>query len=85
MKVAVENGLEAIRQTLEAAGHSVVPLYGFSGAVDAIVYERAQLTKLRSAVQNSSGSSGIFLICAQHMSAAEILQALETRSYGAIF
>lgn len=86
MTVAVEESLQEVIRVLRKAGHKVVPLYGHQTPVDAIVYKDESLMRIMPSLQNRAESnSGIFMVCAGHMTPNEILQSLETRSYGSIF
>ena len=86
MIVAIETGMEEIKQVLEGAGHKVVPLYGHHSAIDAIVYQEEQVFTLQSFPENFSGKTGgILMVCARGISAQEVLNAVENRCYGTIF
>ncbi len=86
MIVAMEEGLNLLRQAVEGAGHTVVPLYGYSGAVDAIVYQNGDMTDLTPAAQNFNGDGrGIFVVCARHMTESEVVTALKAKSYSGLF
>ncbi len=81
MTIALEEKLFTFRPMLEQAGHRVVPLYGFSGAVDAIVYDTESM--LNFSMQNiATNDSGILVICAHNISSSRLLKILEEKSYG---
>ncbi|MBE7048509.1 MAG: hypothetical protein E7393_03965 [Ruminococcaceae bacterium] len=86
MIIAVENGMSALKQKLRDKGHRVVPLYGYNGAVDAIVYEWEPMTQLMPAAENfTQDGSGIFVVCGRNMTTEEIVHAIELKSYGGVF
>ncbi len=86
MIIAIETGMEEIKQILEGAGHKVVTLYGHHGAIDAMVYKEEQVFSRQSFPENFSGNHrGIFMVCARGLSAEEVLYAVENRCYGTIF
>ncbi len=80
MIIALEESLSAFRSILEQAGHRVVPLYGFYGAVDAVVYDKENM--LSHSTNSIINESGIFMICAHGLSSNQLLKILEERTYG---
>ncbi len=85
MIIAIEDGLDKIKKSLEESGHLVVPLYGYVGSLDVIIYKEAELQQIFATENYIANSQGILMICVGHMSQEEVLQAVENRSYGTIF
>ncbi len=77
MIVALESGLEHLKEFLETKGHVIVPLYGEQRAVDAVIYERESMAELTLSLQNYAGlEGGIFMVCARGLSPAQVADAL---------
>ncbi|MBR5236471.1 MAG: YkuS family protein [Clostridia bacterium] len=86
MIIAMEQGMDALQTLLKEAGHVVVPLFGYKGAVDAVVYKEINILEASSGLQNfASEDRGVLMICARHMSDTEIFKALETKCFSQIF
>jgi len=85
MIVAVEEGLKEVKEGLRSAGHQVVPLYGYTGAVDAAVFCDAPLIRIQPESQNFSDKNrGIFMLSARGLSVGEVLSRLEQKSIDGI-
>ncbi len=86
MIIAMEQGMESLCGRLKEAGHVVVPLFDYTGAVDAVVYKETNILEASLGLQNFANEDrGILMICARHMSDQEIFKALETKRYSQIF
>ncbi len=81
MTVALERELISMSALLESAGHRVVPLYGYNGSVDAVVYQSEGIDSL-SLSQENYGGSGVLMICAKNMTDEQVLKTLRQRNYG---
>lgn len=89
MVVAVQSNLVTIGDGLRRRGYTVVNLYTYKKPVDAVVYEGRKfdfslitddnVTSVMST--DSSGTYGVFIICANGKSIDEIDQMLKTRRY----
>ena len=85
MIVAMEEKNEHLQELLQKEGHTVVPLYGYGGAVDAILYTSAAACEMPLTAQNFGGEDiGIFMLCTAGMTDEAILRALRTKSYSRI-
>ena len=83
MVVAVENELEYLKDTLESKGHQVVPVYGYEGGVDAVLYQSLSFADwLLTTENNSAEDNGVLLVCVKNMTETQILHALEKKCYG---
>ena len=85
MVVAVENGLDNIKNHLKNSGYKVVDAEGYRGAVDAYVYENAGFSlagEYNFLTQNSSYSNEILIVNAKNKSPQEVLSILINRVYG---
>ena len=81
MTVALDGNLNNMLEILESAGHQVVPLYGYNGSVDAVVYLNESIDSLMLSQENYGGS-GILMVCAKNMTGEQVLKILQQRNYG---
>ncbi len=86
MIVAMEKITGEIAAKLSRAGHRIVPLYGYNGVIDAVLYYSSSVCQRPLTAQNfGADGEGIFMLCIENMSADSVLTALETKSYSRIF
>ncbi|HZJ77093.1 MAG TPA: YkuS family protein [Oscillospiraceae bacterium] len=83
-RIAVQHGLEKIREGLQNRGYEVVD-YEDRGHIDAIVYEN-----MDSSIENVNNSTdgniyGAILVNATNKTIDEIEYIIETRRYGRLF
>lgn len=81
MTVALERELSGMSATLESEGYRVVPLYGYRGSVDAVVYKSEGIDSLSLSRENY-GESGVLMICAKNMTGEQVAKILRQRNYG---
>ena len=85
MIVAVERGLENIKNYLENSGYNVVYADGYKGAIDAYVYKNAGISYVNSYntfAQNSGNYSGVLIVNAKNKSLQDVEEILKNRVYG---
>ncbi len=81
MIVALDTGLEKLASMIESEGHKVVPLYGYRGGVDAVIYQNESIENLSLSQENYAGS-GVLMICAKNLPPEQVLKFLKQRNYG---
>lgn len=83
-RIAVQDGLEDIRQELESRGYNVVN-YNEKGHIDAIVYKDIYggLGNVNNSVD--SNTYGAILINANNKTIDQIIHIIETRRYERLF
>lgn len=87
MVVAVEQGLDDIKEYLIIRGFRVVDL-GSKSPFNAAVYKNTRLSDIYVPQRNallSGGSSGVFMVCAQGKTPTEIEAILRQKTYGNLF
>ncbi len=83
MVIAVEENLDEISALLTQKSHQVVSLYGYAGAVDAVVYHSESISSLTlSSNHYGNSGSGVLMICAKNLSPEQVLNIVEKRNYG---
>lgn len=86
MIVAIENGLNELKQYLENSGHKIVDR-NYRGAVDAYIFQNEGFNGMDNfnfTLQNSTAESGVLMINAKNKTPDEVLKVLENRIYGDI-
>lgn len=88
MVVAVEKGLEEIKDFLLSHGYTVVEL-DERNVYDAVVYENLSFSHIpvsnRVTSKASQTTHGVFLVCAKGMSPEEIEAILRQKAYVNLF
>lgn len=83
-RIAVQNGLEDIRQGLEDKGYEVVD-YEAGGHIDAVVYSDIY-SGLNNVNNSADGNAyGAILINANNKTIDEVANIIETRRYERLF
>lgn len=82
MVIAMENSEGMCAQLLLKKGHLVVPLYGYNGAVDVIIYRNKTIMDLMMLQDDFGSDSGIFMICERNLLPEEVLKIVEQKNYG---
>ncbi len=92
MTVAVESGLEQVAALLQSRGYQVVPLHGYHGGIDAVVYRTARMPgQMESAnfmtqgVAPSQAYHGILMVNAAGKTPEQVYAVLQTRVYSPLF
>jgi hypothetical protein len=90
--VAVQNGLDKIREGLKNKGYKVVNLEGYNYPIDALVYEgnSFQISHISSnnmpeMTMGTRSSYGVFMVNAAGKSLDEVEAMLKTRKYSPLF
>ena len=85
MIIALEDGLQEIREELLRGGHQIVPLYGAPTGADAVVYQNTPWYQLPTAELCGNSQAGVLMVCVRNMSPMEVRQTVENRCYGTLF
>ena len=89
MTVAVQYGLDGIKQQLILNGFDVVTYGENNCPIDALVYASSisieQIQHYANLTSAKTSARGIFLVNAQNKTADEIIQILIRRSYSPVF
>ena len=88
MVIAVENGLDEVKNYLKKRGFSVVDL-AHAQVFDAVVYQNLGFFSIpastRPAAKSGLEQPGTFLVCARGKTPQEIETMLRQKSYGNLF
>lgn len=88
MVIAVENGLDDVKNYLYSRGFTVVELDG-ANVYDAVVYKNTGIYHIpvsnQAGAKASAGTQGAFLVCASGRTPEEIEKMLRQKAYGNLF
>ncbi len=87
MIVAVESGLDSVREALSAQGHEVVALENSTSFHAAVYVSRniADISVPKASAKNAMFGSGIFLVNARGRTPEEICAIISQKAYGKLF
>lgn len=87
MIIAVENGLDSVKQALQSAGHEIVDLESGNAFHAAVYVNRkiADITVPQMSARNAMFGSGVFLVNARGRTPEEICAIISQKAYGKLF
>lgn len=82
MVIAMEDYMGNTANLLTQQGHMVVPLYGYNGPIDIMIYRNDTIEGLVALYDDFEDESGVFMICERNLLPEEVLKIVEKKSYG---